>query len=641
MKKTLGKTLEGPFTKLARAMSRNYGIDVIPSGFTCATDGLSKIWIPFHADDMKEVDQQVLHGFLDHEISHVVEEREALEARAAGRRVKTPNELMEAAKSNREKMMLNVFEDIRIEMKAARLYVGMAENLNRANKHSVDAFRRRHGGKDGAANFWHTLGSAIILQARGEDVSWAPVTVLPYLALVQEEIADSKRTTRVEESHALALRVLEKIKAKADKDAGEAGEEKKERARERDEKEKAEKAKAERAEAGEEGDDEAEPGAPGEDDEEGDGEPAPSTPGDDGEEAEAGEGGATGDEGAPSDEAPARPLGGKSDDELDAMKAAADATKADAETKDMADFAKKEMEKRAREDAREHRRYVPHPDALARDRWQVVKARDDVYGYLRDTVNSQVHALRAKLYAILRARKDSHYVGDRERGQLDAASLYSVRLGNKRVFSEKTKAEEINTAVTIVLDQSGSMGSDGKIECAQKMAIALGETFAALGIPFEVFGFHNTPAGAASPSPDYSRTFPFDYMVYKTFNEPYRQVRGRLGGVGVGSENVDGEAVIAFARRLAARPEARKLMFVLSDGAPCGGCPHAAAVQHLKDAVEMVSNSGIRVFGIGAMTADVERFYPNHIVVNDIDHLAVKVYKLMRSELLSPKRGAA
>lgn len=144
MSKKLGKTLEGSFTKIARAMSKNYDVTVVASGFRCDTDGKSTIRIPFNADDMKESDQQVLHGMLDHEVAHVVEEREAIEAQARGAKVRTPTEMMIACVNRKEKMMLNVFEDIRIEAKASAKYVGVAENLAVCSKHSVDTFRRRH-----------------------------------------------------------------------------------------------------------------------------------------------------------------------------------------------------------------------------------------------------------------------------------------------------------------------------------------------------------------------------------------------------------------------------------------------------------------------------------------------------------------
>lgn len=620
MSKKLGKTLEGPFTKVARAMSRNYGITVVPSGFACCTDGKNTITIPFNADDMAEADQKILHGMLDHEVAHVVEEREALEARAAGRSVKTPMEIVKGARSNRERMFFNVFEDIRIETKASKQYVGVAENLNAANKHSVDAFRRRHEAEDGpkgGANFWHTFGSAIILKARGEDIGWVPAEILPYLDLVADEIREAPAARRAEDAHALALRVLEKVKDRAE----EAKKEIKARADEK-----------ERAESESEGapEEDGEPGFGGDDDDDeqegpGEGEPGgevETTPSDDTE-----EGGTGG------------PLADKSDEELEAM---AEAGEEDAALADLGDLAREDMVARAKADAEENNRYIPNPEAQKKDRWlsrpasTLGKAK---YASCKAVVDSQIHAMKARLITVLLARAEAHHVGDKERGSLDTAALYSLRLGNKRVFAQKTKADKINTAVTIVVDQSASMTGQ-KIECSRQMSVALAETFAALGIPFEIIGFHNRYNGGVEENSEYSRFLPYDFTVFKAFGESHRQVRERLGDMDVGEENVDGEALIQISRRLAARPENRKMMFVLSDGSPCGGCDYSMAHTHLKEAVKMIANSGIEVFGIGAKTDCVKNYYQDFMVVNEISELAVQVYKLVRSKLLT-NRGAA
>jgi cobaltochelatase CobT len=308
-------------------------------------------------------------------------------------------------------------------------------------------------------------------------------------------------------------------------------------------------------------------------------------------------------------------------------------------------YGKDDIRERAATDAHANGRYVPNPEVQRRDRWITPTGDMDTYNKAREEVNTQIHAMKAKLLTILRARAEAHHVGDKEHGVLDTASLYSLRLGNKRVFSERTKAETLDTAISIVIDLSGSMIGE-KSECTKRMAIALGETFQALNIPFEIIGFHNPHAGGVSYCPPYSRYMPFEYHVFKAFGERYQQVRERLSTITGHEENVDGEAVLACAMRLAARPETRKIMFVLSDGQPIGGCDSSVAAAHLNDVVKMITASGIEVFGIGAMTECVKRFYgaengASYIVINNINQLAVEVYKLMRSRLLGFGRRAA
>lgn len=630
MNKKLAKSLEGPFTKIARSMSRTYGITVIPSGYACCTDGTGTIYIPFNADDLQEVDQRVLHGMLDHEVAHVVEEREAEQAQKDGKRAKTPMQVMKACKNNRERMLLNVFEDIRIEIKAARRYIGVADNLKACNLNSADAFKRRHdAGKMEHANFWHTLGSAIIMKARGESTEWLPERVKPFLDLVEEEVAESQHTQRVEECYALALRVIEKIKDFADA----VEEEMKERA-----KSKAKDGEKKPGKSGEKAEGKAEKSDEKESDgEAGEGEKEGEEEGQGEESDEAG--GASSEDGEGEDEGKAG--SGMTDSELkEAAKAGRDSMR-DAEIDDLAKLAKDSMERRARDDRREHRRYLPNPVVQKRDRWlRPIKSLDN-YARYKESLGGQVSALKAKLLTVLRSRAESHRLGDQERGELDSASLYSLRLGNKRVFSKRTEADSINTAVSILIDLSGSMAGR-KIVCAAQIMVALGETFSALNIPFEMVGFHNPSHGGVAPTPEYDRYFPFDYVVYKSFNDSYAQARPYIGGIQTGEQNVDGEAVLTVARRLNARKERRKLMFVLSDGAPAGGCGDAASHNHLIEAVKMVENSGIEIYGIGALTSDVKAYYPKHVVINDIAELAVGVYKLVRNQLMSKfERGAA
>jgi cobalamin biosynthesis protein CobT len=673
MKTKLAEKLGGVFTKIARAMSRNFGIEVVPSGFACNTDGVNTIRIPFNADDMTEADQKVLHGMLDHEVGHVVEEREAAEAKAAGEAVLTPMDVMKRCKTKREKMLLNVFEDVRIETKQSKRAVGIAENLRAANLNSVEMFKRRHEA-DGMehANFWHALGSAIILKARGFSTEWVPTGMLPYLAMVEDEIQASKTTRRVEDCHKLALAVLKKVGDKV----GEIGrEQEKRREEKRKAKEEAEKAEREKAEKGDEeadgeeadegaeGDEEGDEGE-GEGDEEGDGADKGSEEGQDeggskakdgegDENSEAGDADSEGDEGEGDEEAEGGAGGdGKGEGDLSEMTdeelaeagdVGANATGSDADASDLLDEVKDQVKSAAVDDAKDHRRYIPSPIAQKGDKWIKPDGDQADYEKAREEVNSQIHAMKAKMLTLIRSRSASLYEGDHERGEIDTASLYSLRLGNKRVFSERMPESTLDTAVSVVIDLSGSMGSGMQrgngAHAAKLMAIALGETFAALNIPFEIIGFHNPGDAYSSPtSPEgfsWSRWLSFEFHVFKAFNETYRATKQRLSSITGHSENVDGEAVLAIARRLAARDESRKILFVLSDGQPCGGCDDAKARAHLQDVVKLITSSGIEVFGIGAHSAHVKSYYgreqgASYIVVNDISNLAVEVYRLMK-----------
>lgn len=86
-------------------------------------------------------------------------------------------------------------------------------------------------------------------------------------------------------------------------------------------------------------------------------------------------------------------------------------------------------------------------------------------------------------------------------------------------------------------------------------------------------------------------------------------------------ENLDGEAVLWQARRLASRPEKRRVMFVLSDGMPSGARDNRLGAEFLKECVQRVITAGIEVYGIGIETDAVKHFYPKHWIANSVEHL--------------------
>ena len=88
------------------------------------------------------------------------------------------------------------------------------------------------------------------------------------------------------------------------------------------------------------------------------------------------------------------------------------------------------------------------------------------------------------------------------------------------------------------------------------------------------------------------------------------------------------------AQRLASRKEAGKCMIVLSDGAPaCYGDSRAASA-HLRETVQRIEKSGIKVIGIGVNSTDVTRYYPKNIVINDVSELPTRVIGELRKLLL-------
>lgn len=600
--------LIGPMTAIAKAMSRNYNVRIEPSGFECCTDG-NVIKYPFNVDHLQEADQKVVHGILDHEIAHIDEERLHLAAEQ-----EHPLAILRRQRTKRHELFLNIFEDIRIESKKSKEYPGVAENLAAANKNSVKLFRKKHSGRGmKRANFWHTVGSAIILQALGEDISWLPGRFRPYLDVVADEISMSNwpMCRWAADAERLAHSAVRKIEDLA--------EELRERDRRGDRFEVDKK-----HEDGESDTDVSVPGA------------------EDGDDAESSESSSEGREGSNSE---------LSDDDLrDACDAADYALGEDADVADLMSDAREQVSTQAETEAVSSGRYTPSPKAVQKDTEVKPAGNIEDFNTARERVQTQISALRAKLLAVVRTRAASTWAVDREEGDIDDGSLALVRTNGRRIFMEEVKGETLDTAISVLVDLSGSMGSGSsegeKAWHAKHMLIALVETFSALHVPFEVIGFHNRPECGLYDGKKYSRTEPFEFRIFKEFGESHRSTRQRYSAVTGGGNNADGEAVLYIAKRLALRPESRKMLFVLSDGMPSAGGNRAAQRQHLKDVVKMVSDAGIEVLGIGAKCPQIKEYYcgmtgAEHVVIDDLDTLAVKVYRMMRSRFLQNSKRTA
>jgi len=614
----LVQKLQGPFTAIARAMAQRYDIDIEPSGFECCTDG-RVIKIPFNADYLGAGARQVLHGLLDHEVMHIEEESRHKEAGA-----KTPLQIMTDCRDNREKMMLNVFEDIRGEHRKAQRYPGVADNLRAAALNSVEQFYKT-AAKKGFTNFWHTLGCAIITQAQGGDLGWMPAEYKPYLDLVADEVAastDQSLCNWGDDSHRLACEVIRKVGQKAEQDK-----------KEQEEKE-SKRGKGEQGEDSEQSSGEGEQDGEGEGDEgeqSGSGQQDGKSEDSSGEGEQDGEGAADGDSGEGSGE-------GDDDETSEATAALAEGALGDSDTSDLMDGVRREITLKAAGEARASDRYVPHPAALAADRWITPAGSKHQYTMDRAEVQKQIHALKNKFMNIIRTQSFCRQQGDHESGDLDFNELSTVKSGNRRVFTRTAPGRELDTAVSILIDLSGSMGQGNqagqKAYYAKLTAIALAETFDMLNIPFEIIGFH-TPGRHVGHGENYTRKDPMEYHLFKGYKEPFRRVKARLSGITGHDNNVDGEAVMTAALRLAARSEGRKMLFVLSDGQPAGGgASMATLAKHLKEVVKKVTAAGIHVFGIGLKSDAVEKFYNECVVIDDMEALAAEVYKLVSKKIM-------
>ena len=255
---------------------------------------------------------------------------------------------------------------------------------------------------------------------------------------------------------------------------------------------------------------------------------------------------------------------------------------------------------------------------------------DRVFGGYRGLVGS----LRTRLVMDLQSTGNLMTRNLRRGKRIDTARLARAGVGDSRVFANKRKQEDINTAVTLVIDCSGSMSDSGKIDKALQLAALFCEALEMAQVPCEVLGF--TTRNDVSV-PGGCRDEALEHIVFKTFTEPMRTNRDKwLAAKTLLSCNVDGESVMWAAKRLIQRNEKRKVLMVLSDGQPAAGMHYGSFGMlraHLRDTVDRIEKSGIECLGIGILSSAVASFYPKWVTYGDLTQLMTGVYATIRDLL--------
>lgn len=237
-----------------------------------------------------------------------------------------------------------------------------------------------------------------------------------------------------------------------------------------------------------------------------------------------------------------------------------------------------------------------------------------------------------------------------KRGKLHTASLHRVMQGDSRVFTQKQEKVTTETAVSLVVDNSGSMRGD-KMKTAMMASFALARTLDRVGIKHEIIGFttagfgsHNIPheimeamyEEVRASKIKYDRDCPLAMPIYKSFDDRLDvTVKSRIAYAMSAQQglagNIDGESIRIAANRLHTRREKRKVMIVLSDGQPAGSYRSG---EHLRATVNQLKVEGIETVGIGIMDASVSAYYDNHVVLRNLLDLPGQVMNELKKILI-------
>jgi cobaltochelatase CobT len=254
-------------------------------------------------------------------------------------------------------------------------------------------------------------------------------------------------------------------------------------------------------------------------------------------------------------------------------------------------------------------------------------------------LSNVVSRLANRLQRKLLAQQSRSWSFDLEEGMLDAARLTRVIVDPTAPLSFKQEEDTQfrDTVVTLLIDNSGSMRGR-PIMVAAVCADILARTLERCGVKVEILGFTTRAwKGGASrddwlkagkpPAP--GRLNDLRHIIYKSADAPWRRARKNLGLMmreGLLKENIDGEALMWAHQRLVARIEQRRILMVISDGAPVDDSTLSVnsghyLERHLRRVIsEIETRSPVELIAIG-IGHDVTRYYRRAVTIVDVEQL--------------------
>ncbi|MBE88371.1 MAG: cobaltochelatase subunit CobT [Rhodospirillaceae bacterium] len=254
-------------------------------------------------------------------------------------------------------------------------------------------------------------------------------------------------------------------------------------------------------------------------------------------------------------------------------------------------------------------------------------------------LQGMIGKLANRLQRRLMAKQMRSWEFDLEEGLLDTSRLDRVVTNPLYPLSFKIEhdMEFRDTVVTLLIDNSGSMRGR-PITIAAMSADILARTLERCGVKVEILGF-TTRAWKGGQSREKwihdgkfanpGRLNDLRHIIYKAADAPWRRARKNLGLMlreGLLKENIDGEALMWAHDRLVGRPEQRRILMVISDGAPVDDStlsvnPGNYLERHLRDVIEYIEQcSPVELAAIG-IGHDVTRYYRRAVTIVDVDQL--------------------
>lgn len=243
---------------------------------------------------------------------------------------------------------------------------------------------------------------------------------------------------------------------------------------------------------------------------------------------------------------------------------------------------------------------------------------DNVLSHLNFTLSDKVRN-------ILKVMSQVKWQGGHKRGKLHRKAVAKVTTGSDVIFRQKEQKVVLDTAVTVLLDSSGSMSGRSKYLHGMLACCMLNDALNKVGIPIEVLGFTQTYEGSNSYN---------QHLIHTPFGrrDTARDLVESMDGVDL-ANNDDGAAIMWAHSRLIRHKAKRKILIVLSDGSPA--CLQANSYAFTKQVVEEIEKkSPVEIYGIGIMDDNVKHIYSQSEVIKTPEQLESALLNVVKSKIL-------
>jgi cobaltochelatase CobT len=258
-----------------------------------------------------------------------------------------------------------------------------------------------------------------------------------------------------------------------------------------------------------------------------------------------------------------------------------------------------------------------------------------------------------RLQRRLLARQSRNWSFDLEEGLVDASRLDRVVVnpGFTSLYKQEQETKFRDTVVAILIDNSGSMrGKPIELACVASDLIAV--ALERCQVSCEILGFTTREWTGGQSARDWAaagrplnpgRLNDTLHIVYKAADEPVRRSRLALCGMlnaSILKENIDGEALLWASRRLVSRPESRKVLIVISDGAPADQATleenedKSILDRNLRDSILEIENFGCIELAALGVKHDVSGYYLNHVHIENLEKIGDSLVQIIDSFLV-------